>query len=168
MTPAHAARDFKFKDYCPEVFRHIRARFDIDPAEYLLCVCGNFEFLEFISNSKSGQFFFYSHDRRYMIKTVSQGESKFLRKILPEYYAHIMAHPNTLLTRFFGMHRVKPHKKREQHFLIMGSVFYTQRTMDLVFDLKGSSQVGRNFSLESETNNFAKFFTVRFYYMTVI
>ena len=63
-TPAHVARDFKFKDYCPEVFRHIRARFDIDPAEYLLCICGNFEFLEFISNSKSGQFFFYSHDRK--------------------------------------------------------------------------------------------------------
>lgn len=139
-TPAHVARDFKFKDYCPEVFRQIRARFDIDPAEYLLCICGKFEFLEFISNSKSGQFFFYSHDRRYMIKTVSQSECKFLRKILPDYYDHIMKNPNTLITRFFGMHRVKPHKKKETHFLIMGSVFYTQRSMDIVFDLKGSRQ----------------------------
>ena len=90
------------------MFRAIRARFNINAADYLLCVCGNFQvsntadnhlrvradhavdlmqYLEFISNSKSGQFFFYSHDRRYMIKTVSSGECKLLRQILPSYYA---------------------------------------------------------------------------------
>lgn len=79
-------RDFKFKDYCPEVFRRIRARFDIAPDDYILSVCGNFQYLEFISNSKSGQFFFYTHDRRYMIKTISKGEAKFLQKILPAYF----------------------------------------------------------------------------------
>jgi hypothetical protein len=63
-TPGHAMRDFKFKDYSPAVFRAIRANFGIDPIDYLLCVCGNFQFLEFISNSKSGQFFFYTHDRQ--------------------------------------------------------------------------------------------------------
>jgi hypothetical protein len=62
-TPAHAMRDFKFKDYSAEVFRNIRDRFKIDPTEYLLCVCGNFQYLEFISNSKSGQFFFYCQSR---------------------------------------------------------------------------------------------------------
>jgi hypothetical protein len=54
-----------------------------------------------------------------------------------------MKNPNTLLTRFYGMHRVKPHKKKEVHFLIMGSVFYTQRQIHRTFDLKGSKQ-GRN------------------------
>lgn len=47
-----------------------------------------------------------------------------------------MKYPNTLLTRFYGMHRVKPHKKKEVHFLIMGSVFYTQRFIHRTFDLK--------------------------------
>jgi hypothetical protein len=139
-TPAHQMRDFKFKDYSPEVFRLIREKFDINPADYLMCVCGNFQYLEFVSNSKSGQFFFYTHDRRYMIKTVSQAECKFLREILPSYYAHIAANPQTLLTRFYGMHRVKPHKKKETHFLIMGSVFYTTKYIHTVFDLKGSKQ----------------------------
>lgn len=59
ITPAHLMRDFKFKDYAPLVFRAIRAIFSLDPADYLLCVCGNFQYLEFISNSKSGQFFFF-------------------------------------------------------------------------------------------------------------
>ena len=67
---------FKFKDYAPLVFRALRSRFGIDPAEYMRDVCGNFNFIEFISNSKSGQFFFYSHDGKYMIKTQTKGESK--------------------------------------------------------------------------------------------
>ena len=85
-TPAHQMRDFKFKDYSPQVFRHIRDRFDIKPADYLLGVCGNFQYLEFISNSKSGQFFFYNHNRKFLIKTITQAESKYLRQILEHYY----------------------------------------------------------------------------------
>lgn len=85
-TPPHKMNDFKFKDYAPKVFRHIRQRFGIDPVDYMLCVCGNFEFLEFISNSKSGMFFFYTHDRQFMIKTQTDAESKLLRQLLPAYY----------------------------------------------------------------------------------
>jgi hypothetical protein len=32
------------------------------------------------SNAKSGQFFFYSKDGKYMIKTMTSAESKFLRR----------------------------------------------------------------------------------------
>ena len=38
---------------------------------------------------------------------------------------------------------VQPHKKKEVHFLIMGSVFFTNKFVHTVFDLKGSRQ-GRN------------------------
>ena len=38
------------------------------------------------------------------------------------------------------MHRVKPHKKKQRHFLIMSSVFYTDKYIHQVFDLKGSTQ----------------------------
>jgi 1-phosphatidylinositol-4-phosphate 5-kinase len=37
-------RDFKFKDYAPKVFRHLRERFDVDPADYMMTICGNFEY----------------------------------------------------------------------------------------------------------------------------
>lgn len=141
-------RDFKFKSYCPDVFRGIRAIFHLRPDDYLINICGNFQYLEFISNSKSGSFFFYSHDRRFMIKTITKSESKFLRNILPQYYQYIKTHPNTLLTRFYGMHRVKPHKKKLRRFLIMQSIFYTSVPSIYIhqtFDLKGST-LGRNAS----------------------
>jgi 1-phosphatidylinositol-4-phosphate 5-kinase len=51
-----------------------------------------------------------------------------------------MENPNTFITRFYGMHRVKPHKSDEKHFIIMGSVFNTPLYVHVVYDLKGSSQ----------------------------
>jgi hypothetical protein len=51
---------------------------------------------------------------RFMIKTQTPEENKFLRKILPHYYQYVSLNPDTLLTRFYGMHRVKMrHLKRK-------------------------------------------------------
>jgi 1-phosphatidylinositol-4-phosphate 5-kinase len=139
LTPPHTMRDFKFKDYAPKAFSAIRRLFGITEVEYILNICGEFDLLEFVSNSKSGNFFFYSYDKRFMIKTISKDEAKFLRNILPSYYEHLRRFPNSMLNRFFGMHRVKPHKKNEYRFLVMGSVFDTNLSIKKVFDLKGSS-----------------------------
>jgi len=146
-TPSHRlAHTFKFKTYSPGVFKRMRRHFGINDADYMLSLAGDFNYIEFIANSKSGQFFFYSHDGRYMIKTQTHEESRFLRKLLPQYYAHITRHPNTLMTRFYGMYRVKmKFIHRKIHFVIMASVFDTPLPVHLQFDLKGST-VGRHTS----------------------
>ena len=36
ITPAHKNPSFKFKDYMPLVFRHLREKFKIDPSEYMV------------------------------------------------------------------------------------------------------------------------------------
>lgn len=144
---------FKFKDYSPDIFRQIRRRFCIDSADYMVTLCGDFNFIEFMSNSKSGQFFFYSHDGRFMIKTQTKDESKFLRRILPHYYKFVMENPNTLITRFYGMHRVKMHHlRRKMHFIIMASVFDTPLEIHGRFDLKGS-KIGRRASVKERNSN---------------
>jgi len=144
---------FKFKDYSPDIFRQIRRRFCIDSADYMVTLCGDFNFIEFMSNSKSGQFFFYSHDGRFMIKTQTKDESKFLRRILPHYYKFVMENPNTLITRFYGMHRVKMHHlRRKMHFIIMASVFDTSLEIHGRFDLKGS-KIGRRASTKERNSN---------------
>lgn len=30
-----------------------------------------------------------------------------LRKVLKDYYNHVKAYPNTLISRFYGLHRIK-------------------------------------------------------------
>ena len=81
ITPPHRlSHTFKFKAYSPLVFEKIRTMFGVGAAHFMLSICGNYNFIEFISNAKSGQFFFYSHDGRYMIKTQTAAESRFLRR----------------------------------------------------------------------------------------
>ena len=119
------------------MFRSIRARIGTNGADNMMSLCGDFNYIEFIANSKSGQFFFYSHDGKYMIKTQTKSESKFLRRILPHYYKYVMSNPDTMITRFYGMHRVKMRFLGAQmHFVIMGSVFDTPRQIHRRFDLK--------------------------------
>merc|ERR1712060_118407 len=141
-TPSHYMKSFKFKDYCPQIFKMLRQLFSIDPGDYQTEVCGNYRYLEFMSNSKSGQFFFYSHNQRFMVKTMSKTEARLLRKIMPQYYSYIRKHPHSLLTKFFGMHRVKPHRREHIYFLIMGSVFYSKEGLEIheQYDLKGSTK----------------------------
>lgn len=80
-TPPHQlSHTFKFKDYAPVAFAYLRRLFGINEFDFLLSVCGNANFIEFISNAKSGQFFFYSSDGKYMIKTMTNAESKLLRR----------------------------------------------------------------------------------------
>lgn len=80
-TPPHQlGHTFKFKDYSPAAFAYLRRVFGVNEFDFLVSVCGNANFIEFISNAKSGQFFFYSSDGKFMIKTMTNAESKFLRR----------------------------------------------------------------------------------------
>uniref|UniRef100_A0A7S1CBN6 PIPK domain-containing protein n=1 Tax=Bicosoecida sp. CB-2014 TaxID=1486930 RepID=A0A7S1CBN6_9STRA len=136
---------FKFKDYSPKAFRQLRERFGIDDEDYRASLCGSYNFIKFISNSKSGQFFFYSYDGRYMIKTQSKTESKFLRRIMPHYYQYVMKQPHTFITRFYGMHRIKIRfgsYRKSLHFVVMQSVYAGRHEIHEQYDLKGST-VGR-------------------------
>ncbi len=119
------------------MFHSLRERFEIDQRDYLKSLGGACEYIEFNSSSKSGSFFFYSHDGKYMIKTQSKAESKFLRRILAHYYGHVMTQPRTYITRFYGMHRIKmPHIRRTIHFVVMQSVFFGDNAINEMYDLK--------------------------------
>ncbi|VAI63468.1 unnamed protein product [Triticum turgidum subsp. durum] len=74
LTPSHPAEDFKWKDYCPMVFRNLREMFKIDAADYMISICGNSALRELSSPGKSGSVFFLSQDDRFMIKTLRKSE----------------------------------------------------------------------------------------------
>ena len=141
LTPS-AKYDFKFKDYSPWVFRHLRAKFGIDPAEYLMSLTSKYILSELGSPGKSGSFFYFSRDYKYIIKTIHHGEHKFLRKVLKQYYQHVQDNPNTLLSQFYGLHRVKLPYGRKIHFVVMNNLFPPHRDVHSTYDLKGST-IGR-------------------------
>ncbi|KAL2260438.1 hypothetical protein VTK26DRAFT_5535 [Humicola hyalothermophila] len=147
-----AKYDFKFKDYAPWVFRHLRALFRLDPADYLMSLTGKYILSELGSPGKSGSFFYFSRDYKYIIKTIHHAEHKFLRKILRDYYQHVKDNPNTLLSQFYGLHRVKMPYGKKIHFVVMNNLFPPHRDIHQTFDLKGST-VGRNLKEEDLEKN---------------
>lgn len=151
LTPS-ARYDFKFKDYAPWVFRHLRARFKLDPADYLMSLTSKCILSELGSPGKSGSFFYFSRDYKYIIKTIHHAEHKFLRKILKNYYTHVENNPNTLLSQFYGLHRVKMPYGRKIHFVVMNNLFPPHRDIHQTYDLKGST-VGRDFKEEDIEKN---------------
>ncbi|XP_043713371.1 phosphatidylinositol 4-phosphate 5-kinase 1-like isoform X2 [Telopea speciosissima] len=139
ITPPHQSVEFRWKDYCPMVFRHLRELFNIDPADYMLAICGNDALRELSSPGKSGSFFYLTQDDRFMIKTVKKSEVKVLLRMLPSYYQHVCRYENSLVTKFLGVHCVKPVGGQKTRFIVMGNLFCSEYRIHKRFDLKGSS-----------------------------
>jgi len=153
----HASKDTikicKFYDYAPMAFNRIRSKFGIEQDQYLKSIgpehmivnllMGNiFSLSELISSGKSGSFFYYSADGKYMLKTISKNEFHFLKSILKNYYQHMMDNPDTLMCRVFGMHKMKFNRKRRPlriYFVVMNNIFETTCEIHERFDLKGST-----------------------------
>ncbi|OMO73723.1 Phosphatidylinositol-4-phosphate 5-kinase, core [Corchorus olitorius] len=156
LTPPHQSEDFKWKDYCPMVFRNLREMFKIDAADYMMSICGNDALRELSSPGKSGSIFFLSQDDRFMIKTLRKSEVKVLLRMLPNYHHHVRTYENTLITKFFGLHRIKPSSGQKFRFVVMGNMFCTELRIHRRFDLKGSSLGRSSDNIEIDENTTLK------------
>ena len=143
---------FVFQDIEPTVFHYLRDVYRISSAEYRqsfrLKNAADVEssgMLEKFTEGKSGSFFYFSHDFRYIIKTVTSEEERFLHRISYCYYNHMKQNPNSLIVRFFGLHKVRlAPEQRYISVVVMENIFYNrfQLKMNTIYDLKGST-VGR-------------------------
>lgn len=90
---------------------------------------------------RSGSFFFFSHDSRFIIKTMTEGERKLFQCILPEYANHLDQNPNSLLAKVLGIFTVKQQSTDPVCVMLMENTLRVDNQKDLVevFDLKGSS-----------------------------
>ena len=82
-----------------------------------------------------GSFFYFSSDNRFLVKTISSAESRTLQRILPNYLAHLHKHHNTLLSRIFGLYKLKM-DDTVSVFVIMGNVFNPTVPIHQRYDLK--------------------------------
>ncbi len=99
-----------FFDYAQNVFYEIRRLYGIKNDDYLRSIGpetmlsnlikGNLTSLsELTSTGKSGSFFYYSADGKYTLKTISRTEFHFLKKVLKNYYTHLIENPHTLIIK---------------------------------------------------------------------
>jgi len=93
---------------------------------------------------QSGEFFFFTRDNKFIIKTISNREMRLLLRILPNYVEHLKQNHNSLLTRIYGLFCFKlSYTQEKYHFIIMNSVnSCPNECIERKYDLKGST-IGR-------------------------
>uniref|UniRef100_A0A3B4H3L1 Phosphatidylinositol 5-phosphate 4-kinase type-2 gamma n=1 Tax=Pundamilia nyererei TaxID=303518 RepID=A0A3B4H3L1_9CICH len=99
---------FKFKEYCPQVFRNLRERFGIEDLDYQ------------VSLTRSPPF-----------SVDDQGE------VISSLQHIVKCHGNTLLPQFLGMYRVTVDSE-ETYLMVMRNMFSHRLVVHRKYDLKGS------------------------------
>lgn len=124
-----------FTDYAPKIFQNIRAVCGIDNERYEQSFADTL--LERASEGKSGMLFYFTSDRRYLVKTMTKWEHSFLLAVLPLYHQYVLKQPNSLLCRFLGCHSMQlPVGWNKMFFVVMENVF-PDGPVDERYDLKG-------------------------------
>jgi 1-phosphatidylinositol-4-phosphate 5-kinase len=129
-------------EYAPTVFEYLRMLdgIDLKIVEASLSVNKNLAGIQQLTESlgRSGSFFFFSHDRRFILKTIGESEQRFLIKILSAYTDFIRKNPKSLLARIYGCFTVRIDSVAPINLLFMENTFHRIPEPDMVFDLKGS------------------------------
>lgn len=124
-----------FHDYSPLTFERLRNLQGISSDAYLESMSHTTQ--ERFSEGKSGAFLYFTHDRRYIVKTCTTGELKFLLHILPKYEEFMTEFPESLINLISGAHSITMYNK-VVNFIVIQTAFDTDLPIHDRYDLKGS------------------------------
>lgn len=79
----------------------------------------------------SGSFFFFSHDRRFIVKTMNKEELELLQRILPNLHKHLKQNPNSLISRIYGVYTVEMQDYEKVHLILMGNTLRFDNKNDI-------------------------------------
>ena len=92
-------------------------------------------------SGRSGSFFFLSHNKKFLIKTLRGDEKNVLLAMLDSYISHIeQTKGYSLLTRIYGLFTFKTKGLDPIDLILMqnSSKFFSKSQKVLEFDIKGS------------------------------
>ncbi|XP_071403079.1 phosphatidylinositol 5-phosphate 4-kinase type-2 gamma-like isoform X1 [Centroberyx affinis] len=127
---------FKFKEYCPQVFRNLRERFGIEDQDYQVSLARSPPVKD--GEGQGVGLLLTSYDRTLVVKEISSEEVEDIHNILSEYHQHIVTcHGSTLLPQFLAMYRVSV-ESEDTYLLVMRNMFSHKLHVHWKYDLKGS------------------------------
>ena len=137
----------KIIEYAPEVFHNLQKldKIGIDEIKQSFNIKDNYEGLSkfHASEGKSGSIFFFTHDKKFILKTISKSElDALINNLLKPYYELIAEKNRTYLTRLYGAYSLKIGRS-EIHLVLMENISpFSEDAFLYKYDLKGS-WVGR-------------------------
>eukprot|EP00485_Elphidium_margaritaceum_P012881 CAMPEP_0202708118 /NCGR_PEP_ID=MMETSP1385-20130828/20374_1 /ASSEMBLY_ACC=CAM_ASM_000861 /TAXON_ID=933848 /ORGANISM="Elphidium margaritaceum" /LENGTH=736 /DNA_ID=CAMNT_0049367015 /DNA_START=537 /DNA_END=2747 /DNA_ORIENTATION=- len=134
----------EFVDFAPIVFKYIRNHIcGISDHSYRASIIPKEKSAQRnvldakYGEGRSGAFFYFTHDSRYLVKTIKKFEVEVMLKTLREYVEHLKQNPNTVLSRVVGLHSIRLYGLTK-YFVVTENVFLSSLKPSEVYDLKGS------------------------------
>jgi hypothetical protein len=90
------------------------------------------------AGGKSGALLLFSSCGHFVVKSLTKRELGVLLGMLPEWFRHAAAHPNTLLPRIYGLYKVRA-GGRPWYVVVSNNAFDSPLHVTAAFDLKGST-----------------------------
>ncbi|CAJ0941881.1 unnamed protein product, partial [Mesorhabditis belari] len=135
--PSH----FKVKEYCPNVFRHLREQFCVDQYDYLrsLTSIEPDPDPDQVDRAGGSSRFFVSYDKKFVIKSMDSEAVAELHSVMKEYHEYVVEkHGKTLLPQYLGLYRLTV-DGNETYLIVMRNVFGRKYNVHRKYDLKGST-----------------------------
>ena len=138
------SKKIRIIEYAPEIFRNI-LRFDkIDENQIIKSfnVTDNILKLSSFKGSegKSGSFFFETHDKKFIVKTIREDELKsMIYSLIKPYYTLFSTNVYSNLNRIYGVYTLILGISKV-HVVVLENIFpFDKKALICKFDLKGSS-----------------------------
>ena len=149
--------EFEYRNYACRAFQSLRERHGIGNEDFAQSVAAGCLSGGQVGEGKSGMLFYFTKDKRYLLKTVKESEKNFFfhQGILQAYIEHMEAYPDTLMCRFYGLYKIrmmdpgekkKGKKKGKKNrnpwmvIIVMANTFETPLALHERYDLKGSTR----------------------------
>ena len=130
---------FRFYEYHAKTFLRLRKMFGILNEDLISAVCDADLFGgETHAAGKSGSLFWFSKDRRFVLKSLPKSEASCLVNIASSYRDYLCMQPNSLLVKFLGLFKIIA--GRSTVYLILMQNIFGERRMHSTFDLKGTTE----------------------------
>ena len=133
----------KVKEYAPDSFAFLRNLDEIDQNVIIDSLSPEKNrdsvFKAGESQGKSGSFFFFSHDKNFIIKTMTDSDLYAFKNVFKDYFYNVSRHPDSLLARIYGIYSVEMEGMAAVHLILMGNTKKCDdKNIEYVYDLKGS------------------------------
>ena len=171
----------EFYDYHSEIFATVRHAFGIKCKDYHKSFAAitdlvddkthstnkdfNFkqaDFKEVLSSGASGSYFYFTPDKKYIVKQVSKIEKENMSKIAKSYMQHCCRHKGSTI-HYYGLHSIRlPFNTGKMYFVVMKNFLYSDQTASPVSPTSagpapptsaGSKWPKMNYDLKGATTN---------------
>jgi len=145
-SPDDGGIEFDFEAFAPAVFQDLRNNaFSISEEDYRHSISHQPCTGGATGAGKSGSLFFFTFDKRLIVKTIGTTESAFFTNCLQDYHAHLLDKSvqrrsngtvASMLSRILGFYSIKIAEQKVIRVIVMENVF-PEGKMREVYDLKG-------------------------------